>query len=651
MSRPPRSRPRPGHPTAAKAREKPASPRRRTLLGLPLGGALALGVGALSRPAGAAQALGTTAIAPPVPEDAAPVESKVLRVCFPAAETGFDPAQITDVYSRTITPHIFEGLYRYDHLARPAKIVPRTAAGLPEVSEDFRVWTIRLQPGIRFAADPAFGGRPRELVAEDYVYSLKRFADPVNKSPNWGVLEPLSITGLQSLRTPDVVEGKARFDYDREVEGLRALDRYTLQIRVDAPRPRLLETLATGDLYGAVAREVVEYYGDHRISEHPVGTGPFRLADWRRSSRIVLERNPDYRDVLYDAEPAAGDVEGQALLAKLKGRRLPLVDRVEVSIIDEQQPRWLAFLGGQLDIVAVPGEFAATALPNGELAPNLAKQGMQHWKVLQPDVAMTLFNMEDPVIGGNEPEKVALRRAIGLAIDLDREIRLARRGLAIPAQQPYAPHTSAFDEHFKSENGDHDVARAKALLDLYGYVDRDGDGWRELPSGKPLLLEMATQPDQISRQLDELWQKNMDSIGLRLKFNVSQWPEQLKQARAGKLMMWGVGLTAAAPDGLGALQRYHSSQAGGQNLARFSHPRMDAIYERAQAIPDGPERQALFDEARRIAIAYMPYKTHVHRIVIDMAHAWVTGFRRTVFWQDLWQYIDVDPGLRAQRLA
>jgi ABC-type transport system substrate-binding protein len=566
---------------------------------------------------------------------------KTLRVSFPVAETGFDPAQINDLYSRTVTAHIFEGLYRYDHLARPATIRPLTAAGMPEVSADFRTWTVRLRPGIRFADDPAFKGAGRELVAQDYVYALKRFADPATRSPLWGSVEELGFVGLAQLRQR-ALDGKRPFHYDAEIEGLRALDRYTIEFKVEQPRPRLLESLAAGDVFGAVAREVVEHYGD-AIAAHPVGTGPFRLGPWRRSSLIVLERNPAYREMRYDERPAAGDAEGQALLARLRGRRLPLVDRVEISVIEEQQPRWLAFLNGQIDLVAVPGEFVNTAMPNGRLAPNLLKKGIRAWRVVQPDTALTYFNMEDPIVGGYTPEKVALRRAIGLATDVDREIRLVRRGQAIRAHSPIVPHTSGYDPQFRSENGEYDPARAKGLLDVYGYVDRNGDGWRDLPDGGPLVLRVATQPDQSSRQFDELWKRNMDAIGVRVEFQTGKWPEQLKQARAGKLMLWMVGSTAAAPDGQGALARLHGPQAGGQNLARFSLPEFDALYTRMSALPDGPEREALFLRAKLLSVAYMPYKIHVHRIVTDMAHPRVVGYRRPVFWNDLWHYIDIEP--------
>jgi len=203
---------------------------------------------------------------------AAPESKKVLRYAFEVAETGLDPARISDIYSRTITPHIFEGLYCYDHLARPVKFKPLTADGMPQVSADFRVWTVRVRPGIYFAEDPAFKGKKRELVAQDYVYSFKRFADPANLSPAWNGMENDHYLGLTELREA-ALKGKTPFDYDREIEGVRALDRYTVQFALKDPRPRFIETLAGGDLYGAVAREVVEFYRD-KVDEHPVEVRP-----------------------------------------------------------------------------------------------------------------------------------------------------------------------------------------------------------------------------------------------------------------------------------------------------------------------------------------------------------------------------------------
>jgi ABC-type transport system substrate-binding protein len=588
--------------------------------------------------------LATLALPARVPA-AETVEGNVLRVPMVAAETGFDPAQISDLYSRTVTAHIFEAPYHYDLLAMPVKVRPLTAAALPEVAEDFRTWTVRLRRGIYFADDPAFGGKPRELVAQDYVYAIQRYFDPATKSPGYSGLEEEGIVGLDAPRERALRE-KRPFDYDAPVEGLRALDRYTLQIRLAAPRPRFLANLCDSSGFGAVAREVVEFYGEN-IMAHPVGTGPYRLKSWRRSSRIVLERNPGFRDMRYEAEPEPDDVQGQAWVARFKGRRLPLNDGVEISILEEEQARWLSFLNGQIDYVRVPNAFGDYAVPNGALAPNLAKRGIHIRRYVNPDFTMSWFNMDDPVVGGYTAEKVALRRAIGLAYDIDREIRVIRRGGAMPAQALMPPGTYGYDPHYRSDNSTHDPARAQGLLDLYGYVDRDGDGWREMPDGTPLLLHMATQSSQIERQFDENWQKSLAAVGIRIRFNTAQWPENMKAARAGRLQMWSLGSTLGA-DAQAGFEYMYGPAIGSGNLAHFKLPAFDAIYRRMLVLPDGPERAALFIEASKLVLAYMPYKIHAHRIYTDVTQPWLVGWRQALFRNESWQFAEVDAELRAR---
>jgi ABC-type transport system substrate-binding protein len=572
---------------------------------------------------------------------------KVFRYAFEVAETTLDPVKAQDLYSRTLTPHIFEGLYHYDHLARPVRIVPLTADGMPEVSADFKVWTIKIKPGIYFADDPAFKGKKRELVAQDYVYAWKRFADPANLAPAWTSMEADGNVGLAELHNEALK--KKPFEYDREIEGVRALDRYTLRFTLKSPRPRYLETLAQSDLYGAVAREVVEFYRE-QVEAHPVGTGPFKLAQWRRSSFIALDRNPDYRERTYDAQPGADDAEGQALAARFKGRRLPMIDRVEVSVIEEEQPRWLSFVNGEADMAHGVGfQFVTQAMPNGKVAPNLAKRGVRGYRIQEPAGNYYIFNLEDPTIGGYTPEKVALRRAIGLALDSQNIIDYAYNGLGEVAQSPTQAYTTGYDPAFRSELGEYSPARAKALLDLYGYLDRNGDGWRELPDGSPLVLKINTQADQRSRKISEIVNKNMKVLGIRTESVVAQWPENLKAVRAGKLQVWQVGAYAAQPDAADLYSRFDSRQIGGQNFARIKLPALDALYDKAQLLPDGPERLAAFLEMQKLAVVYMPYKDYVKRVAIDMSYPQLIGYRRPVFWNDWWQYVDIDDSLRIKR--
>ncbi len=572
---------------------------------------------------------------------------KVLKYGFLIAETGFDAGQIQDLYSSIVASHIFDAPYRYDHLARPFKIRPNTAVDMPEVSADYRTWAVRLKPGTYFADDPAFAGKKRELVAADYVYSIKRIFDPVNKSPRYAGFAEEKILGLEALREA-ALKG-APFNYDKEIEGLRAIDRYTLQIRLQNPRPRFIYRLSQSAIAGAVAREVIEAYPG-KAMEHPVGTGPFRLTEWRRSSKMVLEKNPNFREMLYDAEPNADDAEGQALLKRFKGRKLPMIDRVEISVIEASQPRWLSFLNAEFDVSwGVPLEFVNQAAPSGKIAPNLGRRGIQLYQDLVPDRVMVYFNMEDPLVGGYSADKVALRRAISLSMDMQREINQIRRGQAIPAQSIVAPSTYGYDPNYRSENSSYDPARAKALLDIYGYVDRDGDGWREQPDGKPLVIEFATTPDGLSRQFDEVWQKNINAVGLRNEFKIAKWPEQLKKARVAQLMVWQVGQSSEAPDMQDAFEMMYGPSSGNQNLARFKLPAFDALYERMQTMPDGPERLAAMTEANKLLTAYMPQRYTVHRISTDLAYPWVIGFRRPAFGNQWWHYVDIDNSKRPAR--
>src|SRR2546428_1119941 len=187
-------------------------------------------------------------IAPPAAAE------KVLRYAFEIAETGFDPAQINDYYSSIIIAHIYDPPYRLEYLARPFKVRPNTAIAPPQVSADSKVWTIRIRPGIYFADDPVFGGKRRELTAQDYVYSMKRHWDPKNKSQQLYLVEKL-VVGMDAIRKAALSGGK--FDYDREVEGLRVIDRYTYRITLNEPNPNSIYSLTNCNLACAVARELI----------------------------------------------------------------------------------------------------------------------------------------------------------------------------------------------------------------------------------------------------------------------------------------------------------------------------------------------------------------------------------------------------------
>ncbi|MBP6898462.1 MAG: bicyclomycin resistance protein [Burkholderiaceae bacterium] len=601
-----------------------AAGRRRWLQGLAAGAAGAAGAAA-GVPAGAAAGRGT----------------KVLRLALPAPETGFDPAQInSDYYSSTLIAQMLEPPLGYDYLALPARLVPRTAEALPEVSDHGRRFTLRIRPGIFFHDDPAFGGRRRELVAADYVYAIKRFFDPRHKSGDLYQFQAFKMPGLEALRER-ALRDNTPFDYDSEAEGLRTLDRYTLRFTLGVADPRFVHLLAT-TFCSAIAREVVQHYGAAEMGAHPVGTGPFRLRHWVRGSRIELERSASFRDEVYQGTPAPQPLQ-QALAAELAGQRLPRVDRVVVEVVEEDQPRWLSFLNGRYAWLQLPFGLVNTVAPRGELAPYLAKRGVRLQRQAQPDMGMTYFAMDHALVGGYTPDKVALRRAIALGFDQPGYLRHVLGGQAIRGQSLVGPHTFGYDPDYKSEMGEHDPARAQALLDTYGYVDRNGDGWRETPDGRPLELELASLSNQRDRLANEVWKRSMDRIGIRMRFRIGTWPELLKLTRTGSLMMWGYAWSATSPDGGFFLDTAYGPNAGESNDARFALPAYDRLIERLRALPDGPERAELMRQAKNLLVAYMPYKVHGHRIVTDVLQPGTRGYWRHPFMRDTWRFIDVPP--------
>ena len=579
-----------------------------------------------------------------------PDPEKVLRYAFEVAETTMDPQKVSDVYSSIINNAMFDAPLRYDYLARPVKLIPNTLVAMPEISPDYRTYTLRIRPGIYFSDDEAFGGRKRELVAEDYVFSIKRLMDPRLSAPLLAEVEGYIVGSQEFLKR---VRLNNRMDFDTPLEGLKALDRYTLQIKLVDPKPNWIYNLADCRVSCAVAREAAEKYGDD-IGAHPVGTGAYRIASWKRSSKMVFEPNPNFREEYFNGEPAADDAAGQAILARMKGRRLPMIGRVEVSIIEERQPRWLAFVGNELDLLwQLPEDFANIAVPNNRLAPNLKKSGLQFEQIAALDLTYAYFNMNDPLVGGYAPEKVALRRAISLGYNTDDEIRIIRKGQAVPAHTPYSPGVLGYEKDFRTSANEYSPAKAKALLDMYGYLDRDGDGFRETPEGKPLILKNASSPTERDKQFDELWKRSMEDIGLRIEVRKGQWPDLLKESNAGKLMMWQLGNSASSPDAGSTLQALYGPDCGFKgNRACFKSEEYDAAYRAAERLPHGPERTMLYQKMAKLIVSYAPWRINTHRIITDIWYPYVIGFRRPlVQTQSWWKFVDIDLDKQKLNLA
>jgi ABC-type transport system substrate-binding protein len=564
---------------------------------------------------------------------------KVLHAFLSTGETGLDPAVASDLASLALLENLYDPLLRYEYLARPVKLQPNTLRAMPQVDDAGLTYTFQLTPGIYFTPDPAFKGRKREVTAEDYVYSLKRLYDPELKSP-WLFLLEGKLAGDEAL--------KAKFSHATAIPGLQALDKYTLRIRLSAPDPNFLYYLAM-PATGVVAREVAEAYGS-QMGNHPVGSGPFLVSEWKRSDKITLQANPDFRATVYHAGAATAP-EYRAAAAALEGKRLPLVDRIEVKIMEEYQSRVLGFLNGEFDYIEqVPESMKDMVLRSDSAAPalrpELAKKGMELslFPVLQ--TYYMWMNMEDPVIGGYSKEKIALRRAIALSYNSPEDVALLKKGLALPAQSPLPPNVLGYDPAYRSPIA-YNPALARALLDRYGY--RVGkNGYRTLPNGQPLLLTMHSEPSMVGRLRDELWRKGLNAIGLQVQFKSDKKTEIIKASRLGKVMMFETNWIADFPDGDNYLQLLYGPNSGRANYARFNLPEYNRRYEQARKLGDTPERRVLYREMNQLIHAYNPWVVLTHPISADIRQPWLKNYIRHPVELTNWRYVDLDVAERNQ---
>jgi peptide/nickel transport system substrate-binding protein len=567
---------------------------------------------------------------------------KILRVTFQAAETGFDPVRVHDLYSGTVIEAIYDTLLTYDYLARPPKLVPNAAEAMPEISADARTYTIRIRKGIHFADDPVFKGAKRELTAHDYAYSIKRFLDPKYRSP-YAFLFTGKIVGLDHLAARAKASG--RFDYDARIDGFEIPDRHTLRIRLTEPDVNFLYVLAYS-LTGAVAREAIEAYGDESASR-PVGTGAFYLKRYVRSSKIVLAANPNYRGKVWDFAPG-DNPRFKQITERMRGKRLPAVDGVEVSIMEETQSRWLAFQRGETDIEYQLLEVAPTFMTDdGKLRPEFVRRGIQLDRSVDPEITYLYFNMQDKIgdapnpVGGFGRERIALRRAIAMSYKVDDQVRIIRKGQAVRAHYPIPPGVAGHDPEFRSAIP-YDPRAANALLERFNYK-KGPDGYRRMPNGEPLVIRYASSQTERDRQFDELMQRSLESIGIRLEIQKERFPELLKLEKQCRLMVRMAAWIADYPDGDNFMQLAYGPNIHESNNACYRSKEFDQRYDRSRRLPHGPERDRLYHEMARLIETDTVWLLADSRMRNALQQPYVVGYTRHPMLPAEWLYVDLDP--------
>lgn len=556
---------------------------------------------------------------------------KELQISVPQKVKGMDPIFANDRYSSNEIARVYEGLLEYHYLKRPYTLVPNLASEMPKVSADGLTYTFKIMPGVFFHDDVAFSnGKGRELVAEDFVYSIKRLADPKLQSTGWWILDG-KVKGLNEWREAN--SGKETVDYSQEVEGVKAIDKYTLQFKLSREFPQFLYSLAMPFTF-VVAKEVVEHYGKEFLN-HPVGTGAFILNKFDQSNKITYTKNPNFRDKFYPSD-ASEDFKSQGYLADA-GKKLPLVDKVVVNVIIENQPRWLNFQKGNLDYIGIPKDnFDSAVTPSNGISDDLQKKGIELLITPSLDVTYTAFNHDNALF-----QNVYLRRAMSLAYNVEKSNELFYNNTAMPAQSIVPPGIAGHMDSYKNPYVGPNLDEAKKLLAKAGF-----------PGGKGLPEITYDCPNStVSRQTGEFFRKRMAEIGIKIRVIQNPWPELQKKITNRTVMMYGIAWGADYPDAENFLQLlYGPNKAPGANGSGYNNEEFNKLFALSSRMQDSPERTALYEKLNRMAAESVPIIYGVHRQTYLLKHGWVKNFVNTDFESGIEKYMNIDLELKKKAL-
>lgn len=556
-------------------------------------------------------------------------DEREINLISPEKISGFDPINASDRYSGNECGKVYEGLFEFHPLKRPYELMPNLAEALPTVSADGLTYTVKIRKGVKFHDSAAFpGGKGRELKADDIIYSLKRLADPKLNAKGWWVIDD-RLAGLNEWRTKYSTADAT--NYAEEIEGLKKIDDFTVQFKLKKPFPQFLYALAMPYTF-IVAKEAVEHHGKEFLN-YPVGTGAFILPKFEQTSMITYVRNPNFRDKFYPSEGEEGD-DKLGLLADA-GKKLPLVDKINVHIIVESQPKWLSFQKAKDDLLEVKDVNIPQSInENKELRPEHKEKGIR--LIMKPmlDVTYFAFNHEEPLFKNKK-----LRQAMNLAYDRAGYNKMFHENTAFEAQGPVPPGLGGNRKEFKNPFTKYDLEQAKKLLAEAGY-----------PGGKGLpTIVVQTRSDTIARQQVEFFEKSMEKIGINIDVGMNTWPELVNKVTKKQHQMYTMAWGADYPDAenfLGLL--YCPNQSPGSNGANYCNPEFDAIYKTATIMQDSPERTAQYEKLNEMAALDVPWIFGFNRTDIYLAQAWLKNFKHMEFNHTQFQYLNVDLEVKKQ---
>ena len=635
------------------------------------------------------------------------------------------------------TYQIYEPLYGYHYLKRPYTLVPKAAEKVVQPSYvDARgqalpadapadriaesVYDIPIRRGIRFAPHPAFAKdaqgqylyhhldratlgdkrRPadfpvqgtRELVAEDFVYTLKRHATTRIEAPVFAVFAE-HVVGLKEYAElikaedakllaglPADLRDKPFLDFRRwPLAGAQALDSHTLRIRIKGKYPQWQYWMAMVFM-APVPWEADAFYAQDGMAENglslnqwPVGTGPFMMTEFVRDRRHVMSRNPNWHGETYPCEGMPAD-ESAGLL-KDCGKPMPFVDTIVSVIVKEKVPRKEMFKQGYLDVPEIERpewgvDFRNDMDDSDEVKAQYESRGFRF--PLTTDISNWYlgFNMLDPVVGrGDTPEQRTrnrkLRQAISIALDWEEGYgRIFKHKGGVAAHSPLPPglfgsregqgefHNPVTHRWVDGEPRRRPIEDARRLMVEAGYP-----GGRDAVTGKPLVLnydfQRAITPE--FKAENDWMVKQFAKLGIQLEIRATDFNQYQDKTLKGKHQIFWAGWLADYPDAENFLFLLYGpnakSKTQGENIANWEHPEFDALYRQMVTLDDGPAKQQLIDRMVAVAQEDAPWAWGYFPWGGLAFQQWVHNGKPSILIRDMAKYYRVDPATRTRLQA
>ena len=644
------------------------------------------------------------------------VSANILYSSFSERPKHLDPARAYSSDEYSFLGQIYEPPLQYHFLRRPYTLVPLTVNRMPlvryldengqELADNtsieniaFTVYEFSVTPGVKFQPHPALakdngGGYryhslsddeitdvhflqdfkhmgTRELTAEDYVYQIKRLADPKRHSPIAGVMAQYILGFADLSKTLETVhERNAKNTFvdlrDYPLAGVTTTGRYTYQIKIKGKYPQFLYWQAML-FFAPMPWEAEKFYSQSGLEKknitldwYPIGTGPYFLTENNPNLRMVLARNPNFRGETYPTEGEPGDK--QLGLLEDAGMALPFIDRAVYSLEKESIPRWNKFLQGYYDNSGITSDSFDQAVQfnnqgDARLTQPMQERGIKLSTAIQTSIYYMGFNMLDDVIGGSSEKSRKLRQAISIAMDFEEFASIFTNGRGVPAQGPIPP--GIFGARIDSMGINpyvYDWVDGKAKrkpIEVAHELMRDAgyEGGVDKDSGEALSLHfeaVARGPDDKAR-LNWI-RKQFDKLGIQLivrATDYNRFREKMLKG-TGEIFFWGWNADYPDPENFLFLLYGPNSKAihNGENASNYQSPEFDDLFEQMKNMENTPFRQSLIDRMVEIARRDAPWIWGFHPMSFSLHHSWFHNVKPNLMANNLLKYHRIDPSQR-----